>query len=92
MKILNNSGHDIVVNGTTVHHPHAITVVEQAFNTQAIFSDIGSVEITTEYSKRSFRCFGQLTAYESSYHIDTGGMPVIVIVNKESAEENQNGN
>jgi hypothetical protein len=92
MRILNNSYHDIVIRGNTVHHPYAITVVEQAFNTQAIFSDIGSVEITTEYSKRSFRCFGQLAAYESSCLIDTGGMPVIVIVNKESTEENQNGN
>lgn len=85
MKILNNSCHDIVVNGTIVHHPYATIVDERAFNTQAIFSDIGAVEITTEYSKRSFRCFGQLVASESSYMIDTGGMPVIVIVNKESA-------
>ena len=79
MRIINQSGVTLTLNGHELGPTQECFTAENMFNTQAIHSDIGSVEITTEYGKRSFECFGQLTAYEDEHTIDSNGLPHIVI-------------
>lgn len=79
MKIFNQSGSNILVNSETVPDTESIIVREMMFNTQPIYSDFGSVEIITEYGKRSFKCHKYLRAYDSPYITDASGMPAIII-------------
>ena len=81
MRIINQTHfYDIIINGNTVTPSQEYTTGEMMFNSQAIFSDIGSVEIITEYGKRSFRCYGNLKAYEDKVLKDVNGMPQIMVV------------
>ena len=81
MKILNNTlDVPLTINGNTVAVNESIVVGEAVFNSQAIYSSAGSVEIITEHCRRSFRNYGYLKAYESTMLIDTGGMPVVVVI------------
>ena len=52
---------------------------EMMFNTLDIHSDIGSIIITTEYSKRNFENFGKLFAIESKVKDDNGMRKIIVM-------------
>ena len=79
MKIFNQSGGNILVNSETVPDTESIIVREMMFNTQIIYSDFGSVEIITEYGKRSFKCYKYLKAYDSPYITDASGMPAVII-------------
>jgi hypothetical protein len=54
-----------------------INVYEAAFSTLSIHSDIGSAIITTEYSKRHIKCFGNLIVTELYMSLDENGLPVI---------------
>lgn len=67
------------MNGVTVYPNEWLEISEMMFNTQAIFSDIGSIEITTEYGKRSFHCFGNLKAHEDETRRDCYELPCIII-------------
>lgn len=81
MRIVNQTHfYDIIINGNTVTPSQEYTTGEMMFNSQAIFSDIGSVEIITEYGKRSFRCYGNLKAYEDKVLKDANGLPQIIVV------------
>lgn len=93
MKIVNKSTHNIVVRNETAARKVApkeeINVPEYIFNTQSIHSDAGSIEITTEYSKRSFDCYGGLKAYENKQVKDDQGLPEIIVVDADlNKEEN----
>ena len=81
MIIVNQSGAELTINSNKVAPVEEYDITEMMFNTVNIHSDIGSVEITTEYGKRSFECFGQLRAYESDYLKDKGGLAQIIVVN-----------
>lgn len=84
MRIINHSGHfdyELTINGNKVGPNQEIIVGEMMFNSQDIFSDIGSVEIITEYGKRTFRCYGSLKAYESKDLKDANGSAAILIIN-----------
>ena len=84
MRIINHSGYfeyELTINGNKVGPNQEIIVGEMMFNSQAIFSDIGSVEIITEYGKRTFRCYGQLKAYESKDLKDASGLAAIIVIN-----------
>lgn len=83
MRIINHSGYfdyELTINGNKVGPNQEIIVGEMMFNSQDIFSDIGSVEIITEYGKRTFRCYGHLRAYESKYLKDANGLAAIIII------------
>lgn len=81
MKILNNSVYELTINGEPVAPGGEYITGEMMFNSQAIFSNIGSVEILTEYGERTFRCYGNLKAYNDKKHRDANGMPQIIVVN-----------
>ena len=82
MRIVNQTHYyDITINGQTVTPSQEYTTGEMVFNSQAIFSDIGSVEIITEYGKRYFINHGNLKAYEDEVLKDVNGMPQIIVVN-----------
>jgi len=85
MTIVNQAGCDLFIDGNEIEPQEEYDTSEMMFNTQSIFSDVGAIEITTEYSQRSFRCFGNLEAYENKEAKDKQGLPVIVIISKESA-------
>lgn len=81
MRIVNQTHwYDIIINGQTVTPSQEYTTGEMMFNSQAIFSDIGSVEIITEYGKRIFRNYGNLKAYEDEVLKDANGLPQIIVV------------
>ena len=82
MVIVNQSSHVLTINGENLGPEHEMSVHERAFNSQSVFSGVGGVEIVTEYSKRKFRCFGQIAAYENRDFIDSDGLPYIMIVNR----------
>ena len=48
MRIANQSGYNIVIDGNTISTGEEYEVDEMMFNSVSIHSDIGSVEITTE--------------------------------------------
>ena len=84
MRIINHSGlfdYGLTVNGNKIGPNQEIIVGEMMFNSQAIFSDVGSVEVVTEYGKRTFRCYGNLKAYESKDIKDANGLPAIIVIN-----------
>lgn len=79
MDILNNTRYNLTINAHAVKPGDIYTVGEMVFNSLSIYSDIGSVEIVTEYCKRTFRCYGKLKAKESKKYKDSDGRPVILI-------------
>ncbi len=79
MKIVNLSHDDIMVNGSTVKHKEFIEVCEHTFNSQDIHANKGSVEIVTEYCRRSFRNYGNLKGEELKEYKDSLGFPIIII-------------
>ena len=84
MRIINHSryfDYELTVNGNKIGPNQEIIVGEMMFNSQAIFSDVGSVEVVTEYGKRTFRCYGNLKAYESKELKDANGLPAIIVIN-----------
>lgn len=80
MKIVNCTNfYDISINGHTVKPSEEIIVPENIFSSRDIHSDVGSVEIITEYCKRIFRNYGNLKAYESEEKDDEGYAIIYVI-------------
>mgnify|MGYP006988850555 CR=1 FL=1 len=86
MVIVNNTDQCLYVTGIEITPNERITCCEMMFNTCDILSDIGSVEITTEYSIRSFRNFGQLRGFETE-DVDEIGLKIIQIDRIEGAIE-----
>lgn len=87
MKIVNKSTHTIVVSREKIAPDEEVNILEGMFDTQSIHSDAGSIEITTEYSKRSFDCYGGLKAYENKQVKDNQGLPEIIVVDADSNKE-----
>ena len=82
MRIVNQTHwYDITINGNTVKPGEEYTTGEMVFNSQPIYSDIGSVEIITGYGKRTFRNYGNLKAYEDKVLKDVNGLPQIIVMN-----------
>ena len=79
MRIINQSEAIITINGSKVFPGDEFITAENMFNTQPIYSDIGSIEITTEYGVRSIKCYGKLEAYEDTYLKDTNGLAQIIV-------------
>lgn len=79
MIILNKSNVELHINGNEVVPGAEYDAAEMMFQDLSIHSDIGSVEVVTEYSTRYFSCYGRLTAYESDSTKDTSGLPQIII-------------
>ncbi len=82
MVIVNQSSHVLTINGEKLSPEREMSVPEMAFSSQGVFSDAGSIEIITEYSKRKFNCYGQLTTYENQDFKDFNGLPYIMIVDR----------
>ena len=82
MRIANQSGYNIVIDGNTISTGEEYEVDEMMFNSVSIHSDIGSVEITTEYSKRFFQNYGNLKAYEDAVLKDAQGLPQINVIKR----------
>lgn len=82
MRIANQSGYNIDIDGNTISTGEEYEADEMMFNSVSIHSDIGSVEITTEYSKRSFRNYGNLKAYEDETLKDAQGLPQINVIKR----------
>lgn len=79
MEIVNNTRYNLTINSHTVKPGDYYTVGEMTFNSLPIYSDIGSIEVVTEYCKRTFRCYGNLKARESKKYKDNDGRPVILV-------------
>lgn len=79
MIIVNQSGAELTINSNKVAPVEEYDITEMMFNAVNIHSDIGSVEITTEYGERSFACFGHLQAYESDNLKDPNGLAEIIV-------------
>ena len=79
MEIINNTHYNLTINAHTIKPGDHYTVGEMTFNSLPIYSDIGSVEIVTEYCKRTFRCYGNLKARESKRYKDSDDRPVILV-------------
>lgn len=78
MIIKNKTDIDIEINRRVIHPNQEYNTVEMMFNTVDIHSECGSVDITTEYGKRSFRNYGHLFAYEGKDK-DNQGLKVIEV-------------
>lgn len=87
MKIVNKFTHNIVVSGEKIAPGGENNILEHIFNTQAIHSDAGSIEITTEYCVRSFVRYGGLKAYENKQIKDDQGLPEIIVVDADPNKE-----
>lgn len=81
MLIINRTEVPIVIDHEEIKTDESYECYEHMFDTTTVFSDIGSVEITTEYSKRSFDTYGKLMAIETK-QVDSQGLPVIIIQHK----------
>lgn len=82
MRIENNlSSVGIKVRGNWVKPGETREFDEHIFDTTNIHSEIGGVEITTEYCQRYIHCFGNLVAEEKS-EMDKNGMKVISVRNR----------
>ena len=78
MKIINNTNVDLNIQGSKLPSGSKKDFYEACFNTLSIHSDIGSAEITTEYSKRYIKNFGKITVEETG-ELDENGLPNIVV-------------
>ena len=72
MIIHNNTDTILMIDHNRILPEEEYDTDEMMFNTVNVFSDIGAVEITTEYSKRSFDCYGNLIAEELEDRDDQG--------------------
>ena len=78
MIIRNKTDIDLMVNHNYLYPNKEHQTPEYAFNTVYVLSHYGSVEITTEYSERSFMNYGNLYGEECE-DIDDQGLKVIEI-------------
>lgn len=78
MTIINNTNVDLYINSRIINPGSKERIYERCFNTVNIHSDIGSIEIVTEYSKRYIKTFGRITAEETG-EMDENGLPNIVV-------------
>lgn len=81
MIIKNQTEVKIVIDHEEIKPGESYECLEHIFDTTTVFSDIGSVEITTEYSKRYFDTYGNLMAIETD-QLDQQELPVIIIKQK----------
>lgn len=72
MVIHNNTDTILTIDKNKIQPGETYDTYEMAFNTVNVFSSIGAIEITTEYSKRSFDCYGNLIAEELEDRDDQG--------------------
>ncbi len=78
MTIINNTNVDLHINSEIITPGSKKGIYEGRFNTVNIHSDIGSIEIVTEYSERYIKNFGRITAEETG-EMDENGLPNIVV-------------
>lgn len=78
MTIINNTNVNLHINSGIITPASKKEMYEGCFNTVNIHSDIGSIEIVTEYSKRYIKNFGKITAEETG-EMDENGLPNIVV-------------
>jgi len=90
MIIKNKSGIDLYIDGKNVSSGAEHNSQEMSFQQKVVHSDIGSVEIITEYSQRAIKTFGNLRAHESKSFKDEQGLPIIIIEAKEDAPKTLN--
>ena len=81
MKITNKTSVTIFVMGSEMAPGQSSQFTEMAFNRLSIHSEIGSCEIFTEYSFRSFESYGRLIAKEGR-GLDANGLKEIIITEK----------
>lgn len=72
MKILNHTDIDLHIYDAIIKPNEEFNTVETIFDTKKIHSDMGSIKITTEYSKRFFKCHGKIKAKETKEKDDQG--------------------
>lgn len=82
MVIINNTDRCIYICGYEIKPDEREEFEERCFSDINIHSDIGSVEIITEYSIRIIKCFGKLMAGEIK-ELDVNGLPCISIKERE---------
>ena len=86
MKIENNlKSVDIKARGTWIKPGMIETFDEHIFDTISIHSEIGSVEIVTEYCQRIIKCFGNLVAEEKN-EMDETGFKIISVRSRGQAD------
>lgn len=90
MIIRNKTGIDLYIDGENISSDAEHNSQEMAFQQKVVHSDIGSVEIITEYSRRTIKTFGKLQAYESKSLKDEQGLPIILIEAEEGTPKNPN--
>ena len=80
MIILNKTNYTIMVDGNVVEPNNEYTVTERVFDTTTIHSQFGSASITTKYSQRYIKCFGNLNVFEadSDSNSSAGSKKIIV--------------
>ena len=78
MIITNKTNVDLEIFGCKLKPNASTKCAEAIFNTVDVHSDIGSIVITTEHSKRSFQNFGKLFAKEGGKK-DRDGLKEIFI-------------
>ena len=78
MLVTNKSNVQIVILGGILKPNESREYTEMAFNTLNIHSEIGSVEITTEYCRRSIKNYGKLFAKEGRKKGEHGMKNIIV--------------
>ena len=90
MIIRNKTGIDLYIDGENISSDAEHDSQEMTFQQKVVHSDIGSVEIITEYSRRTIKTFGKLRAYESRSLKDEQGLPIILIEAEEGVPKNPN--
>ena len=80
MIILNKTNYTIMVDGNEVEPNTEYHITERVFDTTTIHSQFGSASITTKYSQRHIKCYGNLNVFESDNDIDSpaGSKRIIV--------------
>lgn len=85
MVIINKSFYNIMINCKIIEPGQKYVIGEMAFDSKAIYSEHGSIEIITEQCKRRFVCEGnRIEAKESEYNKDANGFPWIVVYTPKS--------
>lgn len=82
MKIINKTPYDIKIENIIVKPGKSFEFIETIFDTNTVYSDLGTVKISTEYLKRSFEKYGNLDAREINYK-DKQYLPIIEIFVKD---------
>ena len=78
MKITNQVAVELEIGGTILAPGQSQDFHEATFNRLSVHSESGSVEITTEYSQRSFEAFGKLKVREGESRNEYGMKEVII--------------